>query len=203
MSMALVVDCRSRDLRVFFASVTEAANRGLVLRFGADLGRLEDLSGGEIPQDVIVLGSYAARGSAGFARVERPVGYHARWMAGGAGLDREERDGLRPMFARVGGTIPAVVIVGGCELAKVSTHQNSNPATAAAAVAGLRLRAEMRGEVVVLEGQSDVVRGWAFKPTLPQNGLGGKFPAEHRQDVFAGMQPKVVQTIVERDEFIE
>lgn len=198
MSTAIVVDCRTRGISVFAASVTEAADRGLVLRKAADIGRLADL-GGEIPHTVIILGAYSAQSSAGFTVVVRPTHHYPRHLAGGAGLgwdghDAEGRpcrkgDALRPITTRDGGHHVATVLSGGCSLTKVGGQGNSNHATADAAVAGLQLRAAMLGEVVVIEGQSDFVSGWAFKPTVPGNGLGGEFPAEHRPEVFAVATP--------------
>ena len=214
---AIVVDCRSRDLQVFAASVTEAADRGLVLRKAADLGGLGELSGGEIPQTVILLGGYAAQSSAGFAEVVRPDHFYQRFLTGAAGFgwgtgDGRRGDALRPMTNRRGEKISVTVIVGGCSLTKVGGHRNSNTATAYAAFAGLKLRAQMRGEIIALEGQSDYTTSWPFNPTQPQNGLGGEFPAEHRGDIFApkpSSESEVPTTndspseIVDGDEFVE
>jgi hypothetical protein len=199
MSTAIVVDCRSRDLNVFSASVTETVARGLVLRRAADLGRLSDLSGeGNIPHTVILLGSYAAQSSAGFTAVLRPAQHYDRWVAGGAGLGWHSYDdqaghvvrrgdGLRAITDREAKTLRCTVISGGCSLVKIGGQGNSNVATAEAAMAGLRLRAEMRGEVIVAEGQSDRMSGWAFKAVVSSNGLGNTFPPEHREEIFAGI----------------
>lgn len=200
MSTAIIVDCRSRDLQVFSASVTETEKRGLVLRKATDIGRLADLKG-EISYTVIILGSYAAQSSAGFVEVVRPAHHYPRHLAGGAGLgwDGHDAEGcpcrkgdtLRPITTRDGGHHVATVLSGGCSLTKVGGQGNSNVATAGAALAGLKLRAEMRGEIIVAEGQSDHVSGWAFKPKILGNGLGNDFPAEHRPEVFDG-SPRAV-----------
>ena len=202
MSTAIVVDCRSRDLQVFSASVTQTVIHGLVIRKAADLGCLRDFAGGNIPHTVILLGSYAAQSSAGFVSVLRPAQHHERFLVGAAGLGWEKRDpltwgtarrcgdALRPLTDRSGGHLRCTVMESGCSLAKIGGEQKkimSNTATAAAALAGFRIRAVMRGEVIVAEGQSDRVSGWAFRPTIPSNGLGEDFPPEHREDVFAGV----------------
>lgn len=215
-NFAIVVDCRSRDLQVYAASVTEATDRGLVLRKAADLGNLGELSGGEISQTVIILGGYSAQSSGGFVTVAKPEGFHDRFLTGAAGLgwgigEGRKGDALRPMTDRHGKKFSLTVIIGGCSLTKISGHKNSNLATAYAAFAGLQLRAQMRGEVIVLEGQSDYTLGWAFKPVQSQNGLGGEFPPEHRGDVFApktapeqsASTPSDLSPVVSDDEFVE
>jgi hypothetical protein len=189
METAIIVDCRSRDLEVFSASITEAPDHGIVIRKAADLGPLKELSGGEIPQTVILLGSYAAQSSSGFTHVALPRGYYRRFLTGAAGLGWDSKNGrrgdaLRPINDRAGEKFSLVVISGGCSMTPLGGNKNSNPSTASAAVEGFTLRAAMRGEVVLIEGQSDYVKGWVFKPIRAQNGLGDTFPPEHRGEMF-------------------
>ena len=185
---ALVIDCRSRDLQTFTASVTEAADKGLVLRKAAELGRLKDLSGAEIPQTIILLGDYVAQSSAGFTRTYLPKYYYRRFLSGGSGFGWEKEgkrkgDALRRIRGYNGEQIP-VVVIHGAVMVPIEDHKNSNVATADAALAGLELRASLRKEVVLAEGQSDYVRGWAFKPITNSRGIGGDFPPEHQVGIF-------------------
>lgn len=189
MSIAMVIDCRSRNLQMFSASVTTLKNGLIILRKAAELGSLYEMPEGEIPQTVMFLGDYTAQSSAGFIKVARPSNWFACILAGACGLgwnspDGRRGDALRPIKNRQGGRFSLVVIEGGCTMTRVGVHQNSNRATAAAAVAGMEFRAEMREEIVLIEGQSDAVLGWAFKPNQEQCGMGGEFPPEHRVDVF-------------------
>lgn len=191
-TVAIVVDCRTRELEVFSASVTQAANGGIVLRKAAGLGTLSDMKEGDyIPYTIMFLGKYSAQSSEGFVEVFTPQNHHTRFLEGGAGLGWlsagcRKGDCLRPVTDRRGEKFSLTVVEGGCVMTKVTTHTNSNKETAHAALLGLRLRSEMTGELVLVEGQSDTTQGWTFRFNRKQNGLRTSFPAEHRQDVFDG-----------------
>lgn len=201
------IDTCSRELHVFTASMTRVAESGgLVLRMGAQLGRLTELlaaGNGQLRLNmplVVVGGGYAARSSDGFVGLHIP-GYMPRVeVVGGAGFGYEKYlesgeyrrvgDGLR----RFPAPWPALLLPAGCVVEAVLTHGNSNPATAAAAAAGLELLAGPDA-VVVTEGQSDWTRG--YRVQAPRNLTTGEpgridrltvdaesIPPEHRAEMF-------------------
>lgn len=193
----LFVDLRSRDLSVTLCSATLVAgtNGALVLRLGAEVGRLADLVHprcGFNPRTPIFLGGrYAALDSAGFAEVLGGCSHEAMTLVGGSGFGYTTREGeekgeaLRP-FRR---TVEGVLLPAGSEIWPVKTGQNSNIATAEATLQGLHLRARSGDRLpLIVEGQSDWVRAWEVRP--PRLSVGRKaavptLPEEHRGDIFS------------------
>lgn len=202
----LCIDTRTRELKAFTASLTQAAS-GLVLRVAAQLGGLSDLlppvgTGVLRPQyPVIVLtGGYSAQSSAGFASVLGTERFSRTKVVGGSGFGYEKYfdtgtrrvgDGLRRFKA----PLEAVLLPADCAVELLPTHGNSNPATADAAVEGLRLLAARPGSIVIAEGQSDWTRGYLIRvPRRTDRGCYGQYdwlaggmeiPSEHRTDVFS------------------
>lgn len=192
MSTALFIDTFSREVNVSAVSVTNVPNRGLVLRFGAEVGKLSRLTkNGELKNEelpiLVATRGYHARSSAGY--VEVVTDWRGDWnpirnVVGIQGMPWREKKGL----ALLAKPIQVRVLRPGTNIIPVAVHSNSNPATAQAALAGMKLRSKVEPEAVfVAEGQSDQALVWRlvgyheiyktkFEPT---------FPEEHRLDRFS------------------
>ncbi len=192
MSSIIIVDARSRDLRVFVASVTKTSG-GVVLRKAAELGGIENLEEKRIDMPVFVTGAYQARSSGGFVEPIVALNHHSIQWVGGCGFGREitnpetglvsrKGDGLRPFVKPVEGYL----MPSGTTVNIVPTHRNSNRATAEAALAGLRFLAQEGGYggksqvMLIAEGQSDVTKAWSL--TGPSSG--GETTAYSRHPEF-------------------
>lgn len=163
------------------------------------VGNLHELVEGkkwsEEGHSLIVMGDYQARSSAGFATI-LPLMSETAAIIGGAGFsykkwNEEKRiDEIRGKGLRPFPDMPrAVVFWTGARVEKVSTHENSNTATAEACLAGLEVIAETmieNGEedIILCEGQSDYVQAWRISPA--GNSVEVDVPLEHRQDIFQG-----------------
>lgn len=157
MTTMLVVDTTTRELDAWTASVTRA-QAGFVIRLGAEVGTLESLTErcGSVNMPVLLVGDgYQARSSAGFVSV-----LDNHWRAVDcppviAVLNPDKGFRVRPQAARLlpGGTV---------WFEKVHTFSNSNPASAEAAIEGIKLMSSMNpDDTFVVEGQSD--RLWACR----------------------------------------
>ena len=169
---ALFIDTFKRDLNVSTVSVTET-EFGIVLRYGAEIGKLEDLTATgtffnySLPIIVPTRG-YQAKSSEGFVSVEaHPNGgwregcYQdtriSTYVVGIQGMPWMQKKGLRAL----GQPISVLVLRPGTNISLLPTHGNSNHATAAAAADGIALRAGvLPNSVFITEGQSDYTRAW-------------------------------------------
>lgn len=205
-STALFIDPTDRqNMPVSTVSVTEVPGKGLVLRFGAEVGNLADLAGQFIDLPVIVATrGWSARSSAGFVSIncalpkQTVIGLQGMpWFKGGKGL-------------RLLGCPMEVVIVGGAEIRRIATHAdghyNSNWASASAADAALAIRGRINAfGVIISEGQSDYTHAWELRPLrTPQCDQWGNYastpamewPVEHRLDRFT--DEEVVKKVLRR-----
>ena len=177
----LVVDARSRKISVFTAAATTTATGRLILRKGVDVGSIRMIEG-DIEFPVIVMGSYSAQSSAGFVSVLGDDGFPSTLWVGGCGFPGKsgKGEGLR-VFPR---PVRAVVLPVGSRVSKVDTHsRNSNPATADAALDGIRIMAKNTlASLFLVEGQSDWVTASRFD--APEGGVTPVFPPEHRAEIF-------------------
>ena len=123
---AIYLDTTTRSLSTYAVSVTAIVGGGIVLRHAAELP-------GGMPKKAFLLlvdtRGYVAQSSAGF------VEFHHRFanitqVVGLCGF--KWAHSLRPVNPFYVAMVPHVDII------KIRTHQNSNPATAEAAVAGLK-----------------------------------------------------------------
>lgn len=215
-STTIVFDLRSREMGAFTASITQLPSGKLVIRKATELGCLKDFPDGELELPVLLLGAYSAQSSAGFSGAIAPEYYAGKYvLAGGCGLgwgqadpttEKRKGDALRPLTNKQGEEFPLLYIPEPT-LRKIKGASNSNVATADAAVAGFRLLARMRKEVLIEEGQSDYADAWSLRPKLGE-GFRPEFPAEHRPDIFreavASPEEKGPPPIVNpNDEFVE
>lgn len=215
-STALVFDLRSREMEAFTASITQLPSGRLVIRKAAEICCLKDLPDGEIGLPVLIMGSYTAQSSCGYSGAVAPEYYAGQFiLAGGLGLGygvvdpetgKKKGGTLRPVTNKKGEHF-SLFYVPEPTLRKVKGHSNSNTATAAAAVAGFKLLARMRKEVIVEEGQSDYADAWSLKPKEGAE-LRPKFPEEHRPEIFGEAQasPKEEKVFIVAecdDEFVE
>lgn len=196
MSSAIFVDTFTRNLRVSVVSVTQTLT-GLVIRFGAEVGGLWDLTsrdqGGRFTTDLPVLVAhrgYKAMSSYGHVTVlggdalpkNRVVGIQGMpWMKGKKSL-RPSKPIEVSVFAGAK-FFPVETHARRGEIPRVGyRHWHSNSASAEAATAALGIRAQLRpGSLFIQEGQSDYVRGWEIIPTSTEV---PEFPAEHRGEIF-------------------
>ncbi len=207
---ALVVDCRSRNLVAFVASVTEAQEGNplqLVLRHALDIGTFDSLlasSEAEVYGDgrtrtrrqfraempVLLIGEYGARSSAGHVTVVAPGswGYggdeandgHRKVVVVGGLGGPLSKKGLRVLGVPIAGTLVRGPVV----IEELPGAGNSNCASADAAMAGVRLLAGMdRKSVFLTEGQSDTTLVVRLR-SAAETGSATRFPTEHRSEMF-------------------
>lgn len=188
----IVVDATTRRLECFAASATcrNGNQQHIILRKAVVIGTIAELRGRVVESPILVVGSYSARSSAGHTT---PLGEDnfpkVVWIGGaGFGFDvydeakRERRrvaDGLRPFGRPLTGTL----LPAGTKVEGVQTHSNSNPDTADAAMAGLRIVAETKRQFILTEGQSDYTSAYTF--CVAEDAEQPSFPEEHRTDVFS------------------
>ena len=190
MATAIFIDTTSRELAVSAVSVTKTDTAGLVLRHGAKVGTLWDFSKKchQPPAGVpiiLVPKGYEALSSGGFVDVvwKDDVHWASTYVVGAQGM--MGRRALGPISP-----IQVLVLPDSTWIEVVDTHASgyphSNPATAAAAVAGIELRTQLRpSSIFVIEGQSDYAVAFELIPQ-PREKLGElpEFPEEHRKDIF-------------------
>lgn len=191
-STVIVIDARTRDLNVHFASATQLAqdSTAIVLRMAIKVGQMVNIWD-SLPKEfpILVMGEYWARSSAGFASLMGAEKQTTVYVVGGAGFGRDvwdeqsqaytkRGDALRP-FSR---PIKSVLFPATTHLHAWDVHTNMNQATAAAAFAGLKLLAQRMACLV--EGQSNMTQAYTFQPRYDASFNG--FPEEHRShDVFS------------------
>jgi len=204
---AFVVDARTRNLKTFVASVTKTQHDPyqLVLRHALDIGKLRDLMNeaaaevylgcgetkrikrfkAEMP--VIIMGEYAALSSAGYSTVysskscdEARYGHRKVLIVGGLGPQFGKK-GLRILGVPIVGTL----IRGPVEIEELAGAGNSNCASAEAALAGVKMLANIdRKSVFLVEGQSDYTYVVRLR-SVAEDGMTTDFPAEHRAEMFS------------------
>jgi hypothetical protein len=204
--IALFIDTFSRALQVFALSVTKVADRGLVLRYGAKVGNLWQLTEGssygvfrnEDLSLIIPTRGYQAKTTAGFVEVVADYrGDNSRlrtYVIGLQGMPFQKRKGLCVLRS----PMEVLVLRPGTNIVQLDTHArpkdsggwHSNPATAAAARKGIELRAKIRpNSVFIVEGQSDYAQAWElvaeheaytepFAPDFPEEFRADRFTAE-------------------------
>jgi hypothetical protein len=200
----LVIDARSRELKVFVASATQAQADNptqLVLRHALDLGNLGALLSSAHENNfiadmpVLVIGSYSAMSSAGFTTTythqysghsENMDGHRKVVVVGGLG-EPFGKGGLKVLALPIAGHL----IRGPVEISAVTGAGNSNWNTATAAEAGAKMLAAIdRRQVILAEGQSDVVDVYRLRSVAERGGENKdeygetRFPAEHQADRF-------------------
>lgn len=188
LSTAILIETSDRkNLSVSAVAVTEVPNRGLVLRFGAEIGSLDEVVGHifELPVIVSVRG-WNAYSSAGFISVESSL--PRQTVIGIQGLPWMGKKSLRLL----GEPMEVVVFSSGARIKKIDTHgigKNSNPAAAAAANLALEIMAQIDPlRVIISEGQSDYTVAWEVR-ALPSSDEHAEpvieWPTEHRLDRFS------------------
>lgn len=168
---ALFVDTHTRRLPVNTVSVTSVEGKGLVLRHGVEVGHLfEMLRGGvfnPLMPVIVNMQGYEAMSSAGFVRVLPGPQTKYETVVGIQGMPWMKSGGLCQLK-----TPMKVAVLGARNLAMrvVPTHafssigvftKNSNPATATAALDGLKIQHMLDADLQalrIIEGQSDYVR---------------------------------------------
>jgi hypothetical protein len=204
-STAVYINTATRDLEVFMASVTQLPRTPdrayeaprLVLRHAVKLGNLARLlknrSWGlnfEFPI-ILSMRGYSARSSEGFVMVTQNrymVGtdsFHPAEVVGMLGFPWQQRPGLSKLKTPE----MALVFHPEARVKPLSTHLNSNSATAFAAEQGIKLLAQLNDKsVFILEGQSDETHGYQIEADLPhlegEKAFRPVWPAEHSK-VFA------------------
>ncbi|MAG44957.1 hypothetical protein CL633_03665 [bacterium] len=202
---ALFVDSFTREIPVYTVSVTEIPETGLVLRLGAHVGNLWQLTAennffenSELPVIVATRG-YSAQSSAGHVKVL--ADYHGEQtrirthVVGIHGFHWMNKKSLRAL----GNPMEILVLRPGTNIRSVHTHAgrgsgpypawHSNPATADAAAMALEILSEIRpSSVFIAEGQSDYVQAWELSAQWDQYRDNPEFciefPAEHRAEMF-------------------
>ena len=202
----LIIDASTRDLSMYTAAVTQLSDCRLVLRKAAWVGHLCDVTYLAPEMPIMVIGSYQAQSSAGFTDTIVGSLQSNTIIAGGAGFGGfwtdsgvVRGDSLRPFHVKT------ILIPPGEIIRPIRTgDDNSNPQTAAAAMAGLSLMADVTGSIVVAEGQSDYVRAWQI--TTPHDSTSKwnyhiRAPPEHREDIFEEKKEvvPVVTPVIEPD----
>lgn len=165
MSTALFIDTKNRFLPVYTVDVTTVPGRGLVLRFGAEVGPLKAITARrgqgfvtdlEFPV-IIPTAGYSAQSSAGHVKVFFPWDKRQK-IVGVCGMPWMDKKSLR----RLTKPMDVIVVPAGATIKKIVSHTNSNPATADAAASAMRMIADLYPQSVhIQEGQSDVVQGWS------------------------------------------
>lgn len=200
---AILIDSFSRKVKVSTVSVTQVAGKGLVLRYGAEVGNLWQLTEGaydgvfrnaDMPIIVATRG-YTAQSSAGFVDVVTDYrGDNTRirtHVVGIQGMPFQKKKGLSAMS----NPMEVIVLRPGTNIAALDTHArrkpgegwHSNPETANAAIQGIKLRAAIRpNSVFVLEGQSDYAQAWelAAEHETYKDPFEPDFPEEFRAERF-------------------
>ena len=225
MSEVLVIDGRTRKLRAFVASATQAQSDNpyqLVLRHALDMGHIQDilapteqdvyLGGGETKKlkkfraemPVIIMGEYSARSSAGHvaihsadSRDETRDGHRKVLIVGGLGKAFSKKGGLRVL----GNPIAATLVRGPVEIEELAGAGNSNCASADAAWEGVKLLGSVdRKTVFLVEGQSDYTYDVRLR-SVAEGGATTGFPAEHRSEMFSreNIVKRMVFSAVYRD----
>ncbi len=194
----LLVDLTSRNLPISTVAVTRLETGEIVLRKGVTVCGMHDICKQNIDCPIILMGDYQAISSAGFVSI---VGDGAKsqqiHIAGGAGFEWASRygmigGGLRPFRYRpVGGRGYDGVILPSARIEQIETHdRNSNPRTAEAVVAGAQMIADLTGDIIILEGQSDRVVAWKLST---RGGTIPIYPPEHREDIFKVVEsPEII-----------
>jgi hypothetical protein len=196
---ALFVDSYARTIATSVVSVTKVADQQLVVRFGAVVGNLWQLTANGYPfrpnmPVIVTTRGYSAMSSAGFVDV---VAEYSQYLSalkaqivGIQGMPWMEHKGLK----RCKTAIDAYVLPANTEITQLNTHAgrkpgagwHSNTATAFAARQGIALRSKLRREsVFVVEGQSDYAQAWELN--VPYNEMPNTdldWPWEHRMDMF-------------------
>ena len=203
MSTALFVDTYTRKIEVGTVSVSQVPEKGLVIRYGASVGNLWQLTensygnffrNNELPVIVSTRG-YRAYSSAGFVDVVTDYrGGNTRvhsHIVGIQGMPFQVHKGLSVMS----NPMDCFVLRPGTNITMVETHArrkpsegwHSNPATAEAAIEGIKLRAQIRpNSVFIVEGQSDYAQAWELVAEYEEyaNPFSPEFPQEFRSEVF-------------------
>jgi hypothetical protein len=204
MSTALFVDTYSRQIEVSTVSVSQVPEKGLVIRYGAKIGNLWQLTNsyGDLFRNhdlpvIVSTGGYNAYSSAGFVEVVED--YRAgntrgrTQVIGVQGMPFQARKGLSVMSDPMN----VLVLRPGTNIAMLETHArrkpgegwHSNPDAAAAAIQGIKLRAQIRPySVFIIEGQSDYAQAWELCTEYYedyQTPFAPEFPDEFRSEVFA------------------
>lgn len=199
MTTALFVDTFSRNIEVSTVSITEVPGKGLVMRFGAKVGNLWQLTAeNEVfkPEMLILVATrgYAAQSSNGFVdTVINNRGWNTRIQAqivGIQGMPWMEHKSLRVCKTPV----EVLVLRESTEISPLQTHANrkpgsgwySNHASADAARKAIDLRSKIRpNSVFIVEGQSDYAQAWELAtPPEDTEGFAVDWPVEHNTTVF-------------------
>gem|GEM_PF-6870798 len=196
----MVIDGRDRELRTFTASVTAVKNfpNQLILRYGLKTGKLKKIiqaSNGclETKMPILLMGEYSARSSAGFVEIKKEsCSHHDIVVVGGLGQPFG-KGCLKILTIPIAGTL----IKGPAEIKKLAGMENSNPASAEAALAGVELLAELDPRSVFLtEGQSDYTYVVRIKSLAEEEEEGEiSIPPEH-QAMFS--PENIVKNIVRK-----
>ncbi len=198
-----MIDCRSRELKVWMASATQTNNFQLVLRHALEMGTLKDLLAksekvefnrfGKKPVriirsswPVIALGNYQAMSSAGHAWVkgavpsaDSPRSPRCLLVVGGLGRGAFGGKGLRVLSRPIEGQL----VAGPTAIDELESFSNSNWTATEAAAAAIDLLTEIDKESIFIEeGQSDRAYVARIRSSAETSTT---FPAEHRQEMFS------------------
>lgn len=211
---ALFIDSFTRNMEVSTVSVTEVPGKGLVLRFGAEVGPLWKLTDADgvfrnagMPI-IVAMRGYAAQSSEGFVGiVADPRGDRTRIHTNIVGIQgmpfQKKGKGLSVMAS----PMEVTVLRPGTNITLIETHArrksgrvwHSNSSTAAAAVEGIRLRSIIRpNSIFVVEGQRDYAQAWELmaEHSAYAEKFSPEFPEEHRASIFSS--EKMLESAVRR-----
>jgi hypothetical protein len=201
---ALFVDTFSRQVEVSTVSVSQVPEKGLVLRYGAKIGNLWQLTENsygnyfrnyDFPVIVATRG-YKAMSSGGFVDVLAIyTGDHTRvktCVVGIQGMPFQRHKGLSVLSS----PMEVLVLRPGTHIEMLETHArrkpyegwHSNPQSADAAWEGIKMRASIRpNSVFVVEGQSDYTQCWELAALYEdyENPFQPKFQEEFRSERFS------------------
>lgn len=199
MATALFIDSFSRNMEVSTVSITEVPGKGLVMRYGAKVGNLWQLTAEQEvfkPEMLILVAArgYAAQSSDGFVDVVvNNRGWNTRVQAqivGIQGMPWMEHKSLRVCKT----PIEVLVLRESTEISQLQTHANrkpgggwhSNHGSADAARKAVELRSLIRpNSVFVVEGQSDYAQAWELAtPFDDTEAFVVDWPLEHNVTIF-------------------
>lgn len=189
---AVFIDTASRDLMVSVVSVTRTQSGGIVLRFGGEVGKLEQLPENyffDLPVMVSLRG-YTARQSGGYVKTYPKRENSSHVVVGCQGMPWQK--GSKSLI-RLKEPFEIQFFPGGGRIEAVETHHrpgrfHSNEATARAASLAIKMMADIGHQLLIEEGQSDYARAWRFEreESSEESWMDYSIPEEHREDIFSG-----------------
>lgn len=180
-----LIDCTDRQILLWSAAMT-ISEIGLVIRKSVQVGQVALIEHLKLDAPLLLIGSYQAQSSCGFVNVlaySAPTIPIAGGIGFGWGFEGDRRGDALRVFS-----VPekAFLLEEGACISPVPGRGCSNPAIADAAMAGLRMRQRLSGDIIIAEGQSDYVSGIQIsgRNVIHLSEFSGEIPEEHRTDMF-------------------